>query len=73
MLGYILLYWCIFYCTGKYTHIANEYVCVLRYRMQLYNIDLCIAVVGHRNDDYDQQYCPQGMHGISIVSYLTVR
>ena len=48
VLGYILLYWCIFYCTGKYTRTANEYVCVLRYRMQWYNIYLCIAVVGHR-------------------------
>ena len=34
VLGYTLLYWCIFYCTGKYTRTANEYVCVLRYRMQ---------------------------------------
>ena len=34
VLGYILLYWCIFYCTGKYTRTANGYVCVLRYRMQ---------------------------------------
>ena len=32
--GYILLYWCILYYTGKYTRTANEYVCVLRYRMQ---------------------------------------
>ena len=48
VLGYILLYWCIFYCTGRYTRTANEDVCVLRYRMQQYNRYLCIAVVGHR-------------------------
>ena len=34
VLVYILLYWCIFYCTGKYTRTANEYVYVLRYRLQ---------------------------------------
>ena len=34
VLGYILLHWSIFYSTGKYTRTANEYVCVLRYRMQ---------------------------------------
>ena len=34
VLGYILLYWCISYCTGKYTRTANEYVCVLRYRSE---------------------------------------
>ena len=48
VLGYILLYWCIFYCTGRYTRTANEDVCVLRYRMQQHNRYLCIAVVGHR-------------------------
>ena len=35
VLGYILLYWCIFYCTDCiYTHTTDEYVCVLRYRLQ---------------------------------------
>ena len=48
VLGYILLDWCIFYCTGKYTRTANEYVCILRYRIQWYNIYLCLAVVGQR-------------------------
>ena len=56
VLGYILLYWCIFYCTGKYTRTANEYVCVLRYRMQWFNIYLCIAVVGHRTIPYHTAY-----------------
>ena len=55
-----ILYYCILYLSTQtysldvrvYTRTANEYVCVLRYRMQLYNIYLCIAVVGHRRSDY---------------------
>ena len=34
VLGYILLYGCIFYCTDIFTRTTDEYVCVLRYRLQ---------------------------------------
>ena len=35
VLGYILFYWtCIFYCIDIFTRTTDEYVCVLRYRLQ---------------------------------------